>query len=95
MARRGDQPYSSSAVTVCLEESDIEGAVLDEPLETKTILQLRWWLTCHGVESPSNEKRATLITWYIYFTGIYLSIYLSIYLYICPLHYLMFCIYVG
>ena len=43
-----DQPCSSRMVNVCLEESDIEGAILDEPLETKTVNQLRWWLTCHG-----------------------------------------------
>ena len=37
MLREQDLPSSSSAVTISLEESDIEGATLEEPLETKTI----------------------------------------------------------
>ena len=35
-------------VTVVLDESDIEGATLEEPLEIHTIPKLRWWLVCHG-----------------------------------------------
>ena len=59
MAKQDDLPCSSNTVTACfnLEESDIEGALLDEPLKAKTILQLHWWLMCHGVEPPSNEKK--------------------------------------
>ena len=66
MLREQDLPCNSSAVTISLEESDIEGATLEEPLETKTILQLRWWLTCHGVEPPSSEKKTALIARYMY-----------------------------
>ena len=39
---------SEDAVAVYLEDGDIEGATLEEPLEAKTIPQLRWWLVCHG-----------------------------------------------
>lgn len=55
MAVQDDQPCSSSMSNVCLEERDIEGPVLDEPLE-KTILQLHWWLTFYGDEPASNER---------------------------------------
>ncbi len=54
---------SNCAVIVSLEE-DIEGATLDEPLETKTIPQLRWWLLCHGSEPPASEKKPSLIKRY-------------------------------
>ena len=47
--------------------------MLDEPLETKTVLQLRWWLTCHGDEPASNEKKAALIARYTYRHALYYS----------------------
>ena len=46
---------SSTAINVTLEEKDIEGASLEEPLDSKTVPQLRWWLLCHGVHVPTNE----------------------------------------
>ena len=49
------------AVAVYLEDGDIEGATLEEPLEAKTIPQLRWWLVCHGREAPSSLKKPGLI----------------------------------
>ena len=52
---------SCSSVTITLEESDIEGAQLEEPLESKTMHQLRWWLLCHGQDAPSNVKKVHLI----------------------------------
>ena len=52
---------SCSSVTITLAESDIEGAQLKEPLESKTIHQLRWWLLCHGQDAPSNVKKVHLI----------------------------------
>ena len=48
---------SSSTVMLILEAEDIEGATLEEPLETKTIPQLRWWLLCHGIEPTASEKK--------------------------------------
>ena len=56
-----DNTGSSSSVMVSLEEGDIEGASLEEPLETKRIPQLRWWLLCHGSDPPASEKKPTLI----------------------------------
>ena len=47
-----------------LEESDIEGACLEEPLETHTIPKLRWWLVCHGRDAPSSDKKPALIARY-------------------------------
>ena len=35
---------SQDAVAVYLEDGDIEGVTLEEPLGAKTIPQLRWWL---------------------------------------------------
>lgn len=46
-----------SSITVTLEESDIEGAVLEEPLQTKTVPQLQWWLMCHGQDAPRSVKK--------------------------------------
>lgn len=51
---------STDAVTVTLLEDDIEGASLEEPLETRTIPQLRWWLLCRGIKAPANDKKASL-----------------------------------
>lgn len=56
---------SSSAVSITLEEGGIEGAVLDEPLESKTILQLRWWLLCHGKEPPGASSQREESGFYI------------------------------
>ena len=47
---------TTSAVVVTLEEDDVQGAVLEDPLDSKTIPQLWWWLLCHGVEAPSSVK---------------------------------------
>ena len=52
---------ASSAVVLTLEEDDVEGASLEEPLDAKTIPQLQWWLLCHGIVTPSSEKKAALI----------------------------------
>ena len=48
----------TAVVNVTLEEEDIEG---EEPLDSKTVPQLRWWLLCHGIQVPSSEKKAALI----------------------------------
>ena len=56
---------SGSAINVTLEESDIEGAALEDTLDSKTVPQLRWWLLCHGIQAPSSEKKAALIKRYI------------------------------
>ena len=53
-------PGTSSDSAITLVEADIEGATLDEPLEAKTVPQLRWWLLCHGIESPTEKKAAVI-----------------------------------
>ena len=57
-------PTTTCAVVLTLEKGDVDGAVIEEPLDTRTIPQLRWWLLCHGIESPSSDKKATLIERY-------------------------------
>ena len=54
----------TSAVVLTLEEEDVDGAAVEEPLDTRTITQLRWWLLCHGIEAPSSDKKVTLIERY-------------------------------
>jgi len=52
---------TTSSISVSLEESDVDGAKLEEPLEAKTMHQLRWWLLCHGQDTLSNVKKLALI----------------------------------
>ena len=44
-----------------LTESDIPGATLHEPLESATVHALRWWLLCHGIQTPTSWRKAKLI----------------------------------
>ena len=44
-----------------LSESDIPGAILQEPLENATVPELKWWLLCRGVEVPSSWRKPKLI----------------------------------
>jgi len=52
---------TTSSISVLLEESDVDEAQLEEPLEAKTMHQLRWWLLCHGQDTLSNVKKLALI----------------------------------
>ena len=52
-----------SAMVLTLEE-DVDGAAVEEPLDTRTIPQLRWWILCHRIEALSSDKKATLIERY-------------------------------
>ena len=65
MAAVPDCVPKTSAVVLTLEEEDVDGAAVEEPLDTRTIPQLRWWLLCHGIEAPSSDKKATLIERYL------------------------------
>ena len=56
---------TTSAVVLTLEEEDVDGAAIEEPLDARIIPQLRWWLLCHGIEAPSSDKKATLIERYM------------------------------
>ena len=51
----------STVVSVVLEEADIPGASLDEPLDSHNMASLRWWLQCHGIKPITSwKKRANL-----------------------------------
>ena len=50
-----------TAVDITLTENDIEGAMLQEPLESCTVEQLRWWLLCHGIAAASGDRKYNLI----------------------------------
>ena len=47
-----------------LSEDDIPGASLQEPLESRTISELRWWLLCHGIVAPNSWKKGQCIARY-------------------------------
>ena len=63
-----------------LEEKDIEGASLEEPLDSKTVPQLRWWLLCHGVQVPTSEKKAALIKRCI---GVHCKLHYTMFIFLC------------
>ena len=44
-----------------LNEEDIPGAILHEPLESATLHALRWWLLCHGIQARTSWRKAKLI----------------------------------
>lgn len=43
-----------------LEEKDIEGALLTDPLDAHTVEQLTWWLLCHGCSYQTSDRKKTL-----------------------------------
>ena len=51
----------SDPCIITLQEGDIEGAALEEPLESKTIPQLDWWLLCHVCDAHQSERKPGLI----------------------------------
>ena len=66
---------SSSAIAVELEESDIDGATLEEPLETHTVPKLRWWLVCHGQDDVrSSERKAELIARRVHLLALFIIV---------------------
>ena len=52
----------STVVSVVLEEADIPGASLDEPLDSHNMASLRWWLQCHGIKPITSWKKQELIS---------------------------------
>lgn len=44
-----------------LNENDIPGATLEEPLESATVPALKWWLLCRGIKAPSSWRKPKLI----------------------------------
>ena len=47
-----------------LTENDIPGASLEEPLESATILALKRWLLCHGIQVSTSLRKPKLIERY-------------------------------
>ena len=47
----------TTAVDITLTEEDIEGA-MQEPLESCTVEQLRWWLLSHGIATASGDRKS-------------------------------------
>ena len=50
-----------SPVIVTLAEEDVEGAMLQEPLNSCTVEQPHWWLLCHGIAAASGDRKRNLI----------------------------------
>ena len=59
---------ADSSEEVQLTEHDIPGALLNEPLESATVPQLKWWLLCRGIQSSSTVRKPELINRYVYCT---------------------------
>ncbi len=56
-----DEGTTSTSTVDELTETDIPGAILNEPLESATVPALRWWLLCRGIRAPTSWKKAVLI----------------------------------
>ena len=54
----------SAGITVELDESDVPGATLSEPLDAHNVAALRMWLTCRGMKAPFSVKKVELIETY-------------------------------
>ena len=52
---------SGVRLIVCLTEDDVPGASLDKPLERQSILALKRWLLCRGIEMPHSTKKNQLL----------------------------------
>ena len=54
-----------------LDDNDIPGAKLNEPLEKHGIPALKWWLQCRGINfTASTKKKDLIIVRHIAFTRI-------------------------
>ena len=51
----------SAIIPPVLTEQDILGAALNEPLDQHTMLELRWWLVCHGIQVTASLRKNQLI----------------------------------
>ena len=48
-------------LVVCLNEDDVPGASLPEPLEKQSVPALKRWLLCGGIEMPRNTRKKQLL----------------------------------
>ena len=51
----------ASKSCVELNDTDIPGAHLDEPLEAHNVTALRWWLLCRGIRLPASLRKHQII----------------------------------
>ena len=51
----------AATLVVCLNEDDIPGASLPEPLEKQSVPALKRWLLCRGIEMPRNTRKKQLL----------------------------------
>ena len=48
--------------TIRLTEDDIPGAKLTGPMDSHTMVELKWWLLCRGVKVPNSWNKTQLIS---------------------------------
>ena len=56
----GDRVGTSQS-SVELNDTDIPGAHLDEPLEAHNVAALRWWLLCRGIRVATSLRKHQII----------------------------------
>lgn len=49
------------SIVIKLTEDDIPGAALTEPLESHTVVALKWWLLCRDIKVPTSWKKSRII----------------------------------
>ena len=49
-------------MAMVLDESDIPGACLSDPMDQHTKPQLRWCLLCLGIKAPTSYSKQELVT---------------------------------
>jgi len=53
---------SDQATVIQLTECDIPGAFLSEPIDRHTMPELRWWLLCRGIQTPTSWNKQKLLS---------------------------------
>ena len=70
-ASSSQDSIQAQAVSLQLMESDIPGALLNDPIERHTMFQLRWWLMCRGIKNIlGSEASLHLVFSYRMLVGI-------------------------
>ena len=55
----------AQAVSLQLTESDIPGALLNNPIERHTMPQLRWWLMCRSIKNILGSEASLGLQLYL------------------------------
>ena len=56
---------SDQAAVIQLTECDIPGAFLSEPIDRHTMPELRWWLLCRGIQTPTSWNKQKLLSRFV------------------------------